>query len=465
MNHRTTAIAIEGATALLALLVLAAWLGGGRDEDVQVRAAPEAPTHQPAVMLPEVRGNLTVLDGTPSDLPGLWPGFRGPRGDNIRPEGPPLLREWPAQGPLVVWSIPVGEGHAGAAVRDGRVYLLDYDHGGQADVQRCLSLADGRDIWQYSYGVEVKRNHGMSRTVPAVTEDVVVSLGPKCHVTCLDAKTGELRWSVDLVREYGTKVPAWYAGQCPLIEGDSVIIAPAGPEVLMTALRLSDGEELWRAPNPRGWQMTHSSVVPAEVGGRRMYIYCGSGGVAGVSADDGAIFWDTTAWRINVATVPTPLVVGEGRVLLTGGYNAGSMLLGLAPKDEGFEAETVFRLKPKVFGSDQQTPILYDGHIYGVIPSGELACLSLDGEQVWSSGNTSRFGLGPYLIADGKILVLGDKGTLMMVEATPDGYRHLAQAKVLPGHDAWAPMAMAEGLLIVRDLNTMTCLDLTGSAQ
>ena len=201
MSHRTTAIAIEGATALLALIVLAAWLGGGRVEDVQVRTAPEAPSHQPEVMLPEVRGKLTVLDGTPSDLPGLWPGFRGPHGDNIRPEGPPLLRDWPADGPPVVWTIPVGEGHAGTAVRDGRVYLLDYDHARQADVLRCLSLADGRDIWQYSYEVEVKRNHGMSRTVPAVNDDFLVALGPKCHVHCLRAKTGELVWEMDLVEE------------------------------------------------------------------------------------------------------------------------------------------------------------------------------------------------------------------------------------------------------------------------
>jgi len=360
----------------------------------------------------------------------------------------------------VVWSITVGEGHAGAAVRNGRVYLLDYDHEKQADVLRCLSLSDGKDIWQYSYRVPVKRNHGMSRTVPAVTDDFVVSLGPKCHVTCLDAKTGEHLWSIDLVREYGTKVPAWYAGQCPLIDGDRVILAPAGPEVLMMAVRLADGKVLWQAPNPRGWQMTHSSIAVTAVGGRRMYVYCGSGGVAGISAEDGTILWENTAWRINVATVPTPLPIGDGRLFLTGGYNAGSMMLRLVQKDGGFDAETLFRLKPKVFASDQQTPILYDGRIYGVLPSGELACIDLDGKQLWSSGSSNRFGLGPYLIADGMILVLDERGTLTMVEATPDGYRQVAQAKVLPGHDAWGPMAMAGGLLIVRDLTTMTCLDL-----
>ena len=94
------------------------------------------------------------------------------------------------------------------------------------DAIRCLSLDDGREIWRYNYPVEIKRNHGMSRTVPAVSGGYVVTLGPKCQVYCLNAATGALAWKKDLVRECGTTVPPWYAGQCPLIDGDRVILAP-----------------------------------------------------------------------------------------------------------------------------------------------------------------------------------------------------------------------------------------------
>ncbi|NQT19257.1 MAG: PQQ-like beta-propeller repeat protein [Planctomycetes bacterium] len=461
MRERIIGIAIPGAAAIAGAAALALWLLGGPRTDFEVRLeqAAKPPGASVAGVVVDLRGTLVKLDGKPADAPGAWPGFRGPNRTGISPEQTKVQREWPQAGPPAVWSIGVGEGHAGAAVLAGRAYLHDYDHEEQADVIRCLSLADGKDIWRHSYKVPVKRNHGMSRAVPAVTEKYLVALGPKCHVSCLDPKTGQYKWSIDLVREFGTKVPAWYAGQCPLIDGDRAIIAPAGKDVLMIAVDCETGEIIWRTPNTREWKMTHVSVVPMEFNGRRMYVYCGKGGVAGVSAEDGVILWETTDWRISVATVPTPVLVGAGRIFLSGGYNAGSMMLQLEEENNTITAQTLFSLSPKVFGSDQQTPIFYDGYIYGVIPGGRLVCLDLEGRHVWASDSTNKFGIGPYTIADGIIFVMDDHGALTMVEATPKGYSRLASAKVLPGHDSWGPMAFAGGKLIVRDLTTMTCLD------
>jgi outer membrane protein assembly factor BamB len=124
--------------------------------------------------------------------------------------------------------------------------------------------------------------------------------------------------------------------------------------------------------------------------------------------------------------------------------------------------EPVFSLKESVFGSAQQTPILYEEHIYGVRPNGELVCLDLDGKVLWASGMAHRFGkygYGPYLIADGLILVLDEGGKLTLVEAGSSEFKLLAQAQVLPGNDSWGPMALAAGRLIVRDLTRMVCLD------
>ena len=113
-------------------------------------------------------GTLRMGEGTPSTRSGEWPGFRGPRRDNAVRDSPPLARTWPPAGPPVLWSIPLGEGHAGAAVHGGRVYILDYDMEARADALRCLSPDDGAEIWRYAYPVRAKRNHGISRTVPAV---------------------------------------------------------------------------------------------------------------------------------------------------------------------------------------------------------------------------------------------------------------------------------------------------------
>ncbi len=421
---------------------------------------PVAADEGKAVLLP---GQPVKFDGVPADLPGAWPRFRGANFDAISTEEVRPARTWPQQGPRVVWSIDVGEGYAGPAVLAGRVYLLDYDHENQADIVRCLSLADGKDIWRYSYGIKVKRYHGMSRTIPAVTDKHVVTLGPKCHVTCLDSVTGEFRWMLDLAADFGATVPTWYAGQCPLIDEGKAIVAVGG-DTLMMAVDCETGEIVWQSPNPHGWVMTHSSIMPAESMGTRMYVYCASAGVVGISANDGSILWETTEWRVSTANVPSPVIIDGERIFLSGGYNAGSMMLRLIEQEGNITAQPLFRLGPEVFGSEQQTPIFYEGHIYGIRPDKKLVCLDLNGQVVWTSPSTHRFGprgLGPYTIVQGMIYLLDDTGMLTLVEATPSGYVPLAEAKMLDGIEAWGPMAVASGRLILRDLNRMMCLDIS----
>lgn len=402
-------------------------------------------------------GELVTFDGVPADLPGSWTGFRGGNGDGISDDPIPLARTWPAEGPPVRWSIDLGEGYAGAAVHHGRVYIMDYNSPIQADVIRCVSLADGRDIWQYRYPVHIKRNHGMSRTVPVVTDKYVVTIGPKCHVTCLNAVTGEFKWALDLVSDFHAKIPPWYAGQCPLIDRDRVILAVGGDALLMS-VDCETGRIVWRSTNPNGWTMTHASIVPLEFEGTRQYIYCGSGGVVGVNAENGQILWEYLDWKVTVANIASPVAIGQGRLFLQGGYKVGSLMLQLKKQAGHITAESVFQLDSEIYGPSPHTPILYQGHIYGIRTDGQMTCLDLEGNTTWESGIAHRFGLGPYVIANGLLYVMDDDGRLTLAEATPAGYIQLAQAKVLKGPDAWAPMAVVSGRLILRDLNEMKCL-------
>jgi outer membrane protein assembly factor BamB len=409
----------------------------------------------------EIIGRLVTYDANASDLPGSWPRFRGANIDGISTEKIELARTWPAQGPPVLWSVDVGEGYAGAAILNGRVYIIDYDQENRRDVVRCMSLEDGRDIWRYSYPVMLKRWHGMSRTVPTVTQKYIVTMGPKCHVTCLDPVTGEFKWMINLVKEFGSSVPDWYTGQCPLIEDSKVILAPGGT-ALMMAVDCNSGQIIWQTPNPNKWKMTHSSVLPIQLNDKRMYVYCTTGGVVGVSNDDGRILWEITNWWIKNANVPTPVYVGDGLVFLSGGYNAGCMMLKLTESNGQINTEEVFRLGPEVFGAEQQTPIYYQGNIYGIRPpDGQLVCLDPQGKVLWTSTRSNRFRLGPYMIANGLIYAMNDSAQMTLAEATPSGYVQLAQAKIMDGRESWAPMAIASGRLIVRDLTTMLCLDVT----
>ena len=456
--------------AILGVLAVGVWLLAPNSGQVSPRL-PGPHDHsgpKPADRGAAERNAGTLVQGTgkPSALTGSWPQFRGADRTNIAHDARALARAWPEQGLEVRWSLQVGEGHAGAAIHNGRVYLVDYDREKQEDAIRCLSFEDAREIWRYTYYVKVKRNHGMSRTVPAVNDDVLVAIGPKCHVHCLNARTGELIWKMDLVEEFGTEVPPWYAGQCPLIDGDVVILAPGGAEALMVAVELRTGRIRWRTANPGGWRMTHSSITAMDYHGSRQYIYCTTSGVVGVAAEGGRILWRNTDWVIKLATVPSPVIVGEDRVFLSGGYNSGCVMLRLKGEVDAVTTEEVFRLSAAEFGSDQHTPILYRAHLYGVRAGGELACLDLAGTRVWTSGAKRRFGLGPFLLVDGLLFVLNDqKGTLHLVEATPAGYNEFAQTRLLQGHDAWGPMAVAEDRLVLRDLTTMICVKMPEAKQ
>lgn len=437
--------------------------------------APRQPGQDNRVETPtepvDLTGRLDTFD-VPGDSSSyaIWPWFRGEARDNVNLLSVALRRTFGPDGPEVLWSVSLGEGYAGPAVRNGRVYLLDYDQEHRSNVLRCLSLADGRDIWRRSWQVYVKRQHGMSRTVPAVTDKYVVALGPMCTVVCCRAETGEFLWGRDLVAEYGTTVPQWYAGQCPLIDNGRAILAPTGPDALAVAIDCETGEELWRTPNPAGWRMTHASILPVVFAGRTIYLVVGSGGVAGIDSQNGQLVFVNTDWTVKIATIPTPVDLGEGRIFLSGGYGAGSMFLQLTQRDGRIEAISGKRLGPDVFGTEQQTPIFYDGHLFGVLPrsgaaSEQMTCLDRDGRRVWLSGPADRFGLGAYLIADGMIIAVSDDGVLTLAEASPAGWNRLARAKVLPGHECWAPMVVADGRLLVRDLTEMRCLDLRQSEE
>lgn len=472
MKENAIAKIIPVACAIVGVVLLYVWLSADAAIDLTERVPPVQQAQQVRQTRPDesepvkIEGELVGFDGVPADLPGAWPRFRGANFDAISNEKTSLARTWPAVGPPVLWSIEVGEGFAGAAIFAGRVYMLDYDRDQQADVVRCLSLEDGKDIWRYAYPVKVKRWHGMSRTVPAVTQQYVVTVGPKCHVTCLDAMSGAFRWMYNLVREFNTKIPQWYTAQCPLIENGNAIIAPAG-DVLMMAVDCESGEIVWQTPNPDGWIMTHSSIVPLEFNGKRFYVYCGGdhvrGGVVGVSAQDGTVLWKTDQWKVRF-NVPMPVVVGEDRIFLTAGYGqteSGCMMLRLSETDGKIVVESEFLHNTDVFGSIQQSPIFYDGHIYGVRPDEQLVCLDLEGNVVWTSTSAHKFGCGPYTIINGLLYLMDDSGTLTLAQTSSSGYLPLAHAKVLDGHESWGPMAVASGRLIVRDTERMICLDIS----
>ncbi len=412
-----------------------------------------------------------------SELTDSWTRFRGADFDNIKKNSVKLISKFGNEGPKIRWSVELGEGHAAPVIYNGKVYLLDYVEDKKSDVLRCFSLESGKELWQRGYKIHVKRNHGMSRTVPAITENYIVTIGPMGHVMCSNPKNGDFLWGINLEKDYAAEIPFWYTGQCPLIDNDTAIFAPGGKS-LMIGVDCATGEIVWETPNPDKWQMSHSSIMPMEFEGKKMYVYAAIGGICGISAegdDKGQLLWKTTEFAPSVVA-PSPLILNNGKILLTAGYGAGAILVQLIRQksdrqktNNTFSVKTLEKYKPKKgIASEQQTPILFNKHIFTILPKdagskrNQLVCSSIDDctKILWTSGKTDRFGLGPYIIADGKFFILKDDGTLTIAKASTTKFTVLDKKRVFEGQDAWGPIAIADGYLLMRDSKKMVCIDI-----
>jgi len=299
-----------------------------------------------------------------------------------------------------------------------------------------------------------------------VGEKLVFSLDPKCKFHALDAKTGKLVWQKDLVQEYKTRIPQWYAGQNPLLDGDKVLVA-AGGNTLVVAFDQATGNEVWKSENPENDLMSHASLMPATIGGIKQYLYLTMNKVVGIAADNGKLLWNSP-FTARMAASPSPISVGNGKVFATSGYEAGSVMYQIEKAASGFTADQLFELKSTQFNSEVHTPILYKDHLFAVGSKkrGQFTCLDLDGKVVWqspvASGNpadTRTFELGGFILADGMFFILeGTTGVLRLIEASTEGYKELASAQILQGHDVWGPPALSDGKLIIRDMAKMFCV-------
>jgi outer membrane protein assembly factor BamB len=405
-------------------------------------------------------------ESTP-ELTGKWTCFRGENFSNIIRTSDKIIyngNDYPE-----LWSVTTGEGHAAPVIYNGLVYFLDYDETLSSDMLRCFSLESGKEQWRRWYRVPMKRNHGFSRTVPVISDDYIITLGPQGHLMCCHPLTGDLKWSKDLQKEFHTEVPFWYAGQCPRVDDGILVVAPAGEEILIAGIDCNTGETAWETPNTLKFKMSHSSITPMTLHGKKTYVYAGVGGVCGISADKadkGKLLWSQTKWQPSVIA-PSPLQLSESRIFLVAGYGTGGALLKVDPAGEKWSVTITEQYKPNEgLSSEQQTPILYNNMILTVMPKDggslrdKLVAYSPTDlhNPLWTSAADERFGLGPYLVINDRLFVLKDDGELYVYKIESGNLRLEKKQRIMEGVDAWGSMAYADGRLLVRDAHNVKCL-------
>ena len=410
-----------------------------------------------------------------------WPQYMGPnRTNKVALEGVDF--QWPEGGPEVVWRTEVGAGFAGVSVRDGEVYLLDREVG-ELDILRVLELETGADVWDAMYEAPGRLSYAGSRTVPAVSERYVYTVGGHGHVKCFDRESREEVWSTHLEEVYGGVIPGYGWSGSPLLVDDLVVVAAHGDEIGLVALDAKTGEEAW-VTEPVG--TSHATPVLMNLLGERQIVFVstppdnqqsldqpGALTISAYDPEDGTVVWETETPG-SPYPIPGPVQIDESRFFVTGGYRGGSSLMRIDKEGDEYTFEVLFHIDR---GSQLHNPILHEDHLYLLVnenwneqrnrrAEGGLLCLDLNGEEVWRTKDDPYFGRGAMVLAGEHLLIQdGYNGVLRVARATPEGYDQVAEANLFGiddtrDHQMWAAMALAGRLLLIRSQNELLCVRL-----
>jgi outer membrane protein assembly factor BamB len=407
---------------------------------------------------------------------GDWAVFRGPNND-LTPADPdrPIVDGWGEQGPVVRWTIRnLGATASGASIVDGRVYLFDRDPRRDVDVLRCVRLRDGNVLWTFAYEAPGKYSYECARATPAVDDRNVYITGITGLMHAVDRRTGREVWRVDLCERFDAKdfhdpnkaewdVPVGYSSSV-IPWGRTVLTAPQGPRAGLAAFDKTDGRLVWKTP-PLSPKMSHASPVILPVAGRRQIVMATWRNCAGIDPNDGTILWQTPI-RSKIRFCASPALISKDRLVLV--HEAFAPQVVKVRRDgEEWSAEPVAEFDFHC-GSDFR-PIATGGHLYMLCQHGYksrkgLYCVEIGTwKRKWYEPGDPKFGWGPMLLADGKLISLSQDGMLRLIEATPHGYRELARHDYRMG-PCFGHLAMSRGLLIARSRGKTLCIDLNVDA-
>jgi len=374
-----------------------------------------------------------------------WPQWRGPERTGISKETG-LLKSWPASGPKQLWQIDTpSEGFAAASVVGDSIYLTG-SSGGKSDrtgVLYALSL-DGKIKWEHAYGSEWGKNYPMARTSPTVHEGNVYIYSGVGLATCVDAKTGEMKWSVDTFDDFGGKNITWGIAESPLIVDDKVIVHPGGSNASVVALDKKTGKTVWTT---KGFseKSAYCSPLVTVLGGRKIILTQTENHIVGIDAASGDVLWKVPQRNKYAVHPNTPVVFGD-RVFIASGYGYGCQMLKLSA--DGSDASVLWTQKN--MDNHFQGSLNIDGRIYGSASRGPLLCLNPDdGSVIYEIAEVKKAAI---LYADERIYAYDEKGGgVSLVKVTPTGYEVTGSFRVTVGNGPhWAHMALANGVLYVR---------------
>ena len=434
---------------------------------------------------------LALASATASD----WPRFLGPSGDGISLETN-LAARIPAGGFQVVFDIPIGTGYAAPSVAAGRLILFHRVAG--EEIVESRDPASGAQQWRLAYPSSYQDPYGYNngpRCTPLIADGRVVTFGAEGKLTAIDLKSGKLLWHRDTATEFQVPEAFFGVGSTPLLEGGKLIVmVGAQTNSGVVAFDPASGRTLWESVGKKNWegvpmtgwpgeapvswgdwwkQASYASPVAATVQGQRLVFCLMRQGLVALDPVDGRVHF--SRWfRARVeesVNAANPVVVGNDVLISDAYYKTGSVSLRVAPGATNF-TENWRGLGLEMHWS---TPILVDGHLYGFSgrnePDASFRCVNFaTGEVRWQRDEKWRphsatqppvFGRGSCILADGRLIALGEGGLLGLFRPDPAGCQEIGRWQV-PSleYPCWAAPVLSEGRLYLRSEKRLVCLDL-----
>ena len=376
-----------------------------------------------------------------------WPIYRGPDHNGVSRETG-WLSSWPAGGPKILWQGFVGVGFSSFAVADGRGFTMGNED--EADTVYCFDVHTGKKLWSHSYDAELgpRFYDGGPGATPTVDGDRVYTISKWGDVFCFAAASGEILWNRQLEAEEGAVVTDWGFSGAPFPDG-KLLLLNVGKSGM--ALDKINGKTVWKSA---AGEAGYSTAYPHKFNGRDLFVFSSVNSYAGVNPQDGKVIWKAPWLTRHGVNAADPIVVGN-RLFVSSGYSKGSGMFKLQPD----EPEEIWRQRK--YRNQFNSSVLIDGHLYGFDGDNnsraKLKCIKWEsGEEVWS---VDGVGFGSLMAADGKLIVLGPKGDLMVAPVSTKGFEPVAKAKVIGGK-CWTVPVLANGLIYCRNAEgDLVCVD------
>jgi outer membrane protein assembly factor BamB len=367
-----------------------------------------------------------------------WYRWRGPDLNGISKETG-WRSTWPAEGPKKLWTAQVGTGFASFSVSAGRVFTTGNANGN--DTVFCFDAETGKILWRHTYPhpLDPKYYEGGTSATPTVDGNRVYTLSKRGHLFCLDAASGKVIWSKHLTEDWGMKMPEWGFASSPLVWGE-LLLLNAGTAGL--AVNKNTGQRVW----DNGKDICgYASVVPFQEGAATRMAILSANTLFAVDPQTGKEAWRfpwETKYDVNAAD---PIISGN-QVFLSSSYGKGCALI------EFNQGKVRQIYANKYMRNHFNSCVLIDGHLYGTTgESGQASYLMC---MEWATGQVKwqerSVGLGALMAADGKLIVQGEKGELLIVQATPQKFTPLARAQVLSGR-CWTTPVLSQGRIYCRN--------------